>query len=173
MLRNLPHQHRNKNQKVMGQQPLTLRTKKQSRRIGELCYDINMTEAAYIPLDDLGQGIPLPSEFPYRGEWMAEGTMFLYRPLDSDRMLVAEMTATWQDEDGKWVLGFNAASLAFMLKISIAALFENNRAFTLHYLGVDENAVPYNGGIAAKDYYFECGGNRAVFHIELPQTGNA
>ena len=75
-----------------------------------------------------GQGKPLPADCPYKGEWLIENKLFLYR---ADQAMDVEFIAGFQRADGEWCLGFNAATLASLLGIGSDEIFELNRSETL------------------------------------------
>jgi hypothetical protein len=82
-----------------------------------------------IPLS--GQGKPLPSDFPYRGQWLLEGRMFLYIPdaEEATRPTSPKFTATVNSNQHDWSFG-DPSARAFQ-KIFLdrsAARYDLNRA---------------------------------------------
>jgi hypothetical protein len=86
----------------------------------------------------MGQGNPLPEDFPYKGEWLLEPQLFLYRPdaqhMAGDRELTPVVSAGGQN----WSHGINAVQLAFALRVGVDKLLECNRNGTLVFVRSDE-----------------------------------
>jgi hypothetical protein len=126
-----------------------------------------------IPLS--GQGRPLPSDFPYRGQWMIEGRMFLYVP-DEPRTgdpAAPQFTVHLNQMQGNWSFGFDSTQLATALGISPDELFEANRSLRLTLERVDADA-PTGEEAHAKRYTFRVGDNEGSLTIEvLTHAGRA
>lgn len=92
-----------------------------------------------------GQGMPLPHDCPYDGEWLLIDSLFLFRPtLTLPSSEAPNFTAGFQLPSGKWSAGFDSAILAKGLSVSIDELFEANRDGRLVLAGVDDVA-PQHG----------------------------
>lgn len=81
----------------------------------------------------IGQGKPLPPDFAYRGEWLHEDQIFLYRPTHEGSV---EIIVTLNYGKSK-IVGFNGAQLASAFHFDIERVFQHNRTGTL-YLNVAE-----------------------------------
>lgn len=92
-----------------------------------------------IPL--IGQGMPLPENCPYEGEWLLINSLFLYRPTPTLPAADLQFTAGFQRDDGEWCAGFDASVLAKNLGVSVDGLFAANRDHSLKLAGV-EDATP-------------------------------
>ena len=117
-----------------------------------------------IPLT--GQGKPLPEDFPYKGEWLLENRIFLYRPTHQ-RMLggrMPEMTPFIQS-GADWCFGINSMQLAWALRVGSERIFEYNRTGTLYLVRVDDVA-PAHGATSAKCYIFQINNLQAGITIE-------
>jgi hypothetical protein len=72
-----------------------------------------MADPSSLSLD--GQGNPLPEDFTYKGVWLLEPQLFLYRPYANktagDRELTPVVSA-----GQNWSYGINAMQLAFALR---------------------------------------------------------
>jgi hypothetical protein len=118
-----------------------------------------------------GQGKPLPDDCPYKGEWLIENKMFLYRPKTSERSKV-EMIPIFESPNGEWCFGFNAETMAAQLGVGSDEIFVHNRNRTLILVGVAE-VPPVGGGAAAMGYRFPIGDRTADFRIETGPEGTA
>jgi len=118
----------------------------------------------------LGQGKPLPADCPYKGEWLYENKLFLYR---SDKPLDIELTPIYQSPDGELAIGFNACAMAEKLGTTVDGIFlyNQNRSLILEAAG----PVPcIRGGAAAKAYYFTIDRfKRVEFRVEAGPDGSA
>jgi hypothetical protein len=117
-----------------------------------------------IPL--LGQGTPLPADFPYQGEWMMENVMFLYHSDAEEAQGNVTFIAGGFDDAGKVYFGFDSAQLAAALGISIDEVFTANRDGTLMLVGV-RDVPPSAGGSVAKAYLFRVGDKEARVDLEF------
>ena len=119
-----------------------------------------------IPL--AGQGKPLPADFPYKGEWLLEHRMFLYRA-DASRGgdgAAPQFTAAGPSSPGSFCFGFDVEQLAAALNMESDKVFEANRDGSLILIGTAE-VPPTQGGTAAKQYGFRCGDNEGSLTIEV------
>ena len=117
-----------------------------------------------------GQGKPLPDDCPYKGEWLIENKMFLYRPTNQR---ARELTAGFRRADGEWCFGFNSETMAAELGVGSDEIFVHNRNRTLILEGVADDVPPLGGGAAAKGYRFRIGDRTADFAIETGPEGTA
>lgn len=118
-----------------------------------------------LPLN--GQGKSLPDDFPYKGEWLLEGRMFLYRPIAQTSLGggTPEMTPIVNEGSSDWCFGINSMQLAFALQVGSEEIFKHNRAGTLFLVRTD-NVTPTHTAIAAKRYIFQIGERQAPITIE-------
>lgn len=124
-----------------------------------------------IPL--AGRGKPLPPEFPYKGQWLLENRMFLYRPTEQRSVGGPEMTTTLNEGRPNWCFGLNSMQLAFALRVGSEELFEHNRACTLFLVRTDD-VPPIRGASQAKRYIFQIGDRQTVIIVEgVGPSGNA
>ena len=124
-----------------------------------------------VPLES--QGISLPRDFPYEGEWLLKDKIFLYRSNAQGHSSAAELTIILNYGRDDWCFGIDAVQLADGLQIQTDKLFEHNRACTLYLVRADD--VPATrGGLRAKRYIFQIGDGQAAVFLEdgLP-TGSA
>jgi hypothetical protein len=122
-----------------------------------------MDELKGIPLR--GQGTPLPADFPYKGEWLLENRIFLYRP-DAQRSLGgAEMTPILNEGTSHWCFGINSMQLGFALRVNSEDIFRHNREHTLFLVRTDD-VPPTLGAGHAKRYIFQIGDVQAPLIIE-------
>ena len=123
-----------------------------------------MTELTGIPLS--GQGKPLPSDFPYKGEWLLENRIFLFHPTDPATIegTGPEMTA-FLSYGKPWCFGINAMQLAFALGVTGEEVFSHNRAHTLFLVRADD-VTPTRGGTRAKCYIFQIGDRQEALFLE-------
>jgi hypothetical protein len=112
-----------------------------------------------------GQGKPLPTDFSYRGEWVIEHLVFLYRSDDGESIAgdAPRFTASGTS-DGRQSIGFDAAQLAAALGIEINEVFAANQNGSLSLLGT--NDASDLRGVPAKRYVFGLGKKRAALVIE-------
>jgi hypothetical protein len=86
----------------------------------------------------LGQGEPLPPDFPYQGAWIVENTLFLYQP-DGAQIVAGtapRFTASGPGfGEGKVSVGIDASQLAAAFTISIDDIFAANRDGSLAITG--------------------------------------
>jgi hypothetical protein len=92
---------------------------------------------AVIPLQ--GQGLPLPVDFPYQGEWLVEHGWFLYVP-DAQQQGVCGVVTVATDQGE--LIGFDAQELSGKLGITTERLLELNRA---RQLTIDQFDSPEPG----------------------------
>jgi hypothetical protein len=121
-----------------------------------------------------GQGKPLPPNCPYKGEWIMEGLLFLYRPTNVTSLGGAgtELTPEFQ-LDGRRCIGFNSFTLAFALGLGSEEIFEANRNGTLILDDVSE-AIPTQGATRATRCVFRYRDRTTTMTIEaMGQGGNA
>lgn len=104
-----------------------------------------------------GQGKMLPVDCGYIGQWIMENSIFLYQPPKVDKLggAAPEMVAKFKVGDN-WCVGFNAARLAFSLKVTNKEIFEHNRLGTLLLLGAE--IIPATGAdIIAQRFTLQIG----------------
>jgi hypothetical protein len=96
-----------------------------------------------------GQGKPLPADWPFAGEWLFEGKLFLYRTDHQRQLSRQEMQATYASASG-----VNAVRLARRLRMDVEELFEKNRRQALKLVDVRPTA---HGPRATRAYilYFQ------------------
>lgn len=126
-----------------------------------------------IPL--VGQGNPLPGDFPYRGQWLLEPRVFLYTPDDPSQSAAdaVQFTAWVQPAQDDWSFGFDAAQLAANLGVTMAELLEANRARSLMLENVYAD-TPTGDGASQKIYEFRLGITTANITVEdLSRLGRA
>jgi hypothetical protein len=112
-----------------------------------------------------GQGRPLPKDFPYKGEWLVERRIFLYRPEDGLAPGLPEKTPVHQLNEGEWCFGINSATLARAFGIGSHEIFPCNRRRTLLLVGVDDTS-PRAGVTDARSYTFQIDEQQASITIE-------
>jgi hypothetical protein len=109
-----------------------------------------------------GQGTPLPPGFPYRGAWLMEPRLFLYRPTPEQEGTPGKpvFTAEIKPATDEWSVGFDATRLALGLGVSIDALFEANQCgdLTLDRIEAD---TPTGDDATVKRYVFALNGKEA------------
>jgi hypothetical protein len=119
-----------------------------------------------------GQGNQLSDDCPYRGEWLLQDHLFLFRS-DAVSSGSPQFAPGFHRPNGEWCAGFDSTPLANGFGIEIDALFVSNRDGTLKLLAVEDVPVQY-GGIAAKRYVFGLGNKISMVTIEATQpSGNA
>lgn len=106
-----------------------------------------------IPLE--GQGEPLPLHFPYKGQWILEPRMFLYRPTYARAVPGTEMMPIFMGEDGKPVFGVSVTLLSALLLVSEDEVFAHNAARTLYLVTTVD--IPDAAGGPVKRYVFQIG----------------
>jgi hypothetical protein len=76
-----------------------------------------------------GQGEPLPTEFPYQGEWMLKHRMFLYIPDEPTTVAptVPQFTVSLNTSEENWSFGFDATRMAVAFDVTTEAVREANR----------------------------------------------
>jgi hypothetical protein len=102
-----------------------------------------------VPL--IGQGIPLPTHFPFEGEWLHENELFLYR---IDHANDAEFTAGFLSADCERCVGVNAAVLASLLELGIDEVYEHNRNGTLLLDNIHHGYLPQREDAVAAVFVF-------------------
>lgn len=112
----------------------------------------------------VGQGEPLPREFPYVGQWILRDRIFLYRPKVPQSSGGPEMTLLLRSEP-QWCFGINSVQLAFALGVGSDKIFEHNRNGTLFLVRTDD-VPPTRGAIAAKRYVFRIGVCQTEFVVK-------
>ena len=112
-----------------------------------------------------GQGRPLPKEFPYKGEWLVERRIFLYRPENGLASGSLEKTPVHQLNEGEWCFGINSITLSRAFGIGSHQIFAYNRRRTLLLVGVDD-APPRAGVTDARSYTFQIDEQQASITIE-------
>jgi len=127
-----------------------------------------MNEPKGLPLR--GQGTPLPAGFPYEGQWILEGVMFLYRPSAQTSLGGPEMTPAVKYGESSWCFGLNSMQLAFSLRVGSEEIFEHNRNETLFLVRTDD-VPPTHGATHAKRYIFQIGDVQAGMTIEAGAPG--
>jgi hypothetical protein len=135
--------------------------------------DKSRERAMSVPL--IGQGLPLPSKFPYRGAWILEPLIFLYIPDQTQKAAskLARFTVILNENSDNWSLGFDVEQLASALNITTAELFEANENQELTLENVYAN-TPNGEGATAKIYTFRLGDKEAFLTVERhTQFGSA
>ena len=94
----------------------------------------------------LGQGKPLPPDFPYVGEWLIENIVFLYDDAPPRSGAGPRFSAICPNAKGGSCIGFFVAHLAAALGVSIAHVFDANRDGSLKFLGTEAAATIGGGG---------------------------
>jgi hypothetical protein len=112
-----------------------------------------------------GQGKSLPPDFPYKGEWLLENRIFLYRPTAQHSLGAPEMTPIIGSGSPDWCFGINSMQLAWALQVGSEDIFAHNRAATLYLVRTDEVA-PTRGATEAKRYIFQIGERQTAITIE-------
>jgi hypothetical protein len=129
-----------------------------------------MADPSSVSLD--GQGNPLPEDFTYKGVWLLEPQLFLYRPdvhhTAGDRELTPVVSAGGQN----WSYGINAMQLAFALKVGMDKLFECNRNGTLVFVRSDEVATN-RGTLPRLRLIFRIDGRQTAIILEGLPMGTA
>ena len=116
-------------------------------------------------IDLAGQGNPLPTDFPYKGQWILEPRIFLYRPENQQSLGRPEMTPVVDPGSPNWSFGINSMQLAWQLHVGSEQIFAHNKAGTLLLVRVDD--VPASAGAThAKRYIFQIGDRQAGITIE-------
>jgi hypothetical protein len=116
-------------------------------------------------LGGLGQGEPLPANFPYEGEWLLQNRIFLFRPTDRATVDTTEMTTILSYGKPDWCLGINVMQLAYGLGVTAEDVFSHNRKQTLFLVRTDD-VPPTRGGTRAKRYIFQIGDRQEAIFIE-------
>jgi hypothetical protein len=75
-----------------------------------------------------GQGKPLPKDFPYKGEWLVEPRIFLYRPENPHDTGIPEITPVHQLSESEWCFGINSITLSRNFGVGSHEIFAHNRA---------------------------------------------
>lgn len=116
----------------------------------------------------IGQGEPLPADFPYQGEWMLKPRMFLYVPADPTMVAptVPQFTVSLNTYQDDWSFGFDATRLAAALYVTTEALREANRRGELTLENVLAN-TPGGENADLKIYVFGHRGKTVEMNIEL------
>lgn len=130
--------------------------------VADMLSSAHTINLGFIPL--LGQGKPLPSDFPFSGEWLLENQMFLYRPEVPQRSGESEIVVL-SDEPDNSCFGFNSVALACQLGVGRQRIFRHNRKGSL-YLVRTLIVPPQFGGNAAKAYIFQIGTRQCSITIE-------
>ena len=119
-----------------------------------------------------GQGEPLPSDFPYKGQWLLENRIFLYRSdgAQPSGTGALNITASGPSPDGKPCFGLDAGQLALAFQITTEQVFKHNRSHTLFLANV-EDVPATHGFIEAKLYIFQIGSYRAAVTVERARRG--
>jgi hypothetical protein len=129
-----------------------------------------MADPSSVSLD--GQGNPLPEDFPYKGEWLLEPQLFLYRPdaqhMAGDRELTPVVSAGGQN----WSYGINAVQLAFALRVGVDKLLECNRNGTLVFIRSDE-VTSNRGTLPALRLIFRIDDRQTAIILEGLPSGTA
>jgi hypothetical protein len=114
-----------------------------------------------VPL--IGQGAPLPPDFPYSGEWLLAPRMFLYRPTEGQRVIPgkAHFTAEVSPNSEHWSFGFDAVYLADQFGVSVADIFAANATGGLTLEDVAAN-TPTAEDATVKIYTFGLDNRRAT-----------
>lgn len=119
-----------------------------------------------------GQGNPLPEHFPYKGEWLLDPQLFLYRPDANQTAGDRELTPVVSAGGQNWSYGINAVQLAFALRVGVDKLFECNRNGTLVFVCSDEVA-PNRGTLPALRLIFKIDDRQTAIILEGLPMGTA
>jgi hypothetical protein len=119
-----------------------------------------------------GQGNPLPEHFPYKGEWLLDPQLFLYRPDANQTAGDRELTPVVSAGGQNWSSGINAVQLAFALRVGVDKLFECNRNGTLVFVCSDEVA-PNRGTLPALRLIFKIDDRQTAIILEGLPMGTA
>jgi hypothetical protein len=113
-----------------------------------------------------GQGKPLPTDFPYNGEWLVERRIFLYRPNQNGPVTgMPEITPVHQLNESEWCFGINAITLSRDLGVGSHEIFAHNRRRTLLLVEIDDAAAD------ERRYTFEIGERQASITIQGTSDG--
>ena len=114
----------------------------------------------------------LSTGFQYKGEWLVENTVFLYRPDGSQQESGAapRFTASSVAPDGETCIGIDADQLAEALKASVDEVFAANRDGSLSLVSIEDVAVGPSGR-PGRRYIFRLGTREGALILE--QDGNA
>jgi hypothetical protein len=119
------------------------------------------------PFQLSGQGKPLPKDFPYKGEWLVERRIFLYRPENQYRTGIPEITPVHQLNESEWCFGINSITLSRNLGVGSHEIFAHNRRRTLLLVGVDDAAAH------ERHYTFQIGERQTSITIQGAPDGSA
>lgn len=126
-------------------------------------------------IDLMDQGEPLPSDFPYEGEWILRPRMFLYVPQEPSPAdpSIPQFTCALNIGRDDWCFGFDATRMATAFGATVEAIREANRRGELTLEDVLAN-TPGGQNATAKIYVFGYDGKTIDMTIEqLPQAGRA
>jgi hypothetical protein len=116
-----------------------------------------------------GQGEPLPPDFGYQGQWLAD-SVFLYSLDDTQAIngTAPRFTAVAQASDGTICLGFSVDQLASILGVTPDEVLVANRGGTLESFTSD---IPRRTptGARAKRYVFRLGDKKAALTVEVDE----
>jgi hypothetical protein len=113
------------------------------------------------------QGRPLPKDFPYKGEWLVERRIFLYRPENEHGTGIPETTPVHRLNESEWCFGINSITLSRNLGVGSHEIFAHNRRRTLLLVGVDDAATH------ERPYTFQIGEQKASITIQGAPDGSA
>jgi hypothetical protein len=115
-----------------------------------------------------GQGEPLPRDFPYKGQWLIQHVVFLYRPGAAELIggTAPRFTAT-ATSNGRECKGFDATQLAAAFGIEPDQLFAANEAGTLSLLKTEDASELT--GIPALRFIFGIGEKQIELVVEAPR----
>ena len=121
-----------------------------------------------------GQGKPLPNGFPYKGQWLLENWIFLYRsdmglPSQADTPSLAALGST---ANGRYCFGVDVTQLAMAFQTDPEQIFEHNRKGTL-FLATCKDVPPSHGCLEAKLYILQIGSRQAAVTVERGRVGRA
>jgi hypothetical protein len=113
----------------------------------------------------VGQGRPLPKDFPYKGEWLVERRIFLYRPDDAPASEETEKHPVHQLNETEWCFGINSITLSRVFGIGSHEILAYNRRRILFLVGVDD-VRPTKGATGARRYTFQIDERQGSITIE-------
>jgi hypothetical protein len=128
-----------------------------------------------VPIELMGQGEPLPPDFPYEGEWILCPRMFLYLPQEPSpaNPSVPQFTVRWNIGQENWSFGFDVTRLATAFGTTADAIREANRRGGLTLENVFAN-TPGGENATKKIYVFGYAGKTIDMTVEqLTQVGQA
>jgi hypothetical protein len=115
----------------------------------------------------MSQGKPLPSDFPYDGEWLIEHELFLYRPDGAQSLGGGSPRFTASGASGgTHSIGFDVVQVAEALGIGVEEVFAANQR---GILTIGTNDATAFRGVPARRYVFCIGDKRGALVVETSQ----